>query len=330
MSIISERRKYFKKEAKFFLRYNYIKQIFMTAVVILITFGLNAVKANVMSLFRLDYGVYYVPLGILFDLLAFFVTIPLYFGIIYVNVKLFEGETVSVAGMFHYFASSSNLMECYRFIVSMTARLAVFAVPFLIFGAMLSNLRDIFQLMLYGAIAVSVDIAMICACIIYVLAFLLSLVFFMRYFAAIFIFVKNPCLDMRDIVQKSVKMMKKRKIESLKLLVSFVAWIVISHYLAGFLYIFFTLPYIMLAYTSFSSYLLTEKGGNEFLSASCDYIEEIASSRFDLKNIKDIKDIDEEEYGEYADYTEYGEYDEDEEYKEYDSEEIKINYQGGK
>ena len=317
MSISGERRKYFKKEAKFFLRYNYIKQIFMTAVVILITFGLNAVKANIMSLFRLDYAVYYVPLGILFDLLAFFITVPLYIGIIYVNAKLFEGEAVSVAGMFHYFSSSSNLMECYRFIISMATRLFVFAVPFLILGAMLSKLRGIFQMMLYGTIAVSVDIAMICACTVYIAAFLLCLVFFMRYFAAVFVFVKNPCLTMRDIIRKSAKLMKKRKTESLKLLMSFAVWILISHYLAGFLYIFFTLPYIMLSYTSFSSYLLTEKGGNEFLSAPGDYIEEITAGRLETADTVNMADMtNHAEYGYYDE--EFNDFDEFNELEEYD------------
>ena len=325
MSIIGERRKYFKKEAKFFLRYNYIKQIFMTAVAILITFGLNAVKSNIMSLLRLDYGIYYAPLGILFDLFAFFITIPLYVGIIYVNTKLFEGETVPVAGMFHYFSSSANLTDCYRFIIAMTARLAAFAVPFLIFGAMLSKLREMFQVMLYGTIAVSVDIAMVCACIIYMSAFISCLVCFMRYFAAVFIFVKNPCLNMRDIIQKSAKLMKKSKIESLKLLMSFVVWIIISHYLAGFLYIFFTLPYIMLSYTSFLSYLLTEKGGSEFLSASGEYIDEIVAGRVNtVSAINAVSTENAVNQSEYVDktgeiYTEYIEYTGDrEEWDDYD------------
>ena len=291
MSIIGERRKYFKKEAKFFLRYNYLKQIFMTAVIILITFGLNAIKANVIKLFGLDYSLYSAPLGMFFDLLAFFITIPLYIGIIYVNIKLFEGETVPVSGMFHYFSSSANLFDCYKFIISMTGRIAAFAVPFLVFGAIFSKLRSMFEIILAGTVSVdsviTVDIVMVCACVIYISAFAACVVFFMRYFAAVFIFVKNPCLNMRDIIQKSAKLMKKRKTEALKLAVSFTVWILISHYFAGFLYVFFTMPYIMLSYTSFLSYLLAENGGNCFLSAAGDYIDEIS----EISRMSEITEI---------------------------------------
>ncbi|MCL2772020.1 MAG: DUF975 family protein [Oscillospiraceae bacterium] len=297
MSIIGERRKYFKKEAKFFLRYNYLKQIFMTSVVILTTFGLNAVKASIINLFRLNYNLYAIPFGVFFDLLAFFIVIPMYLGIIYVNIKLFEGETVPVSGMFYYFSSSANLMDCYKFIVAMAGRIAAFAVPFLLFGTIFSKLRDIFALLLTGtvsAVSVNVDIVMVCACVIYLSAFIACLVFFMRYFAAVYIFVKNPCLSMSDIIQKSSKLMRKRKIEALKLSLSFIVWILISYYLAGFLYIFFTLPYIMLAYTSFLTYLLAESGGDEFLSAPMDYINEVifSANRFDITDKSDDQEKD--------------------------------------
>ena len=121
---------------------------------------------------------------------------------------------------------------------------------------------------------IEVDIAMLCVCVVYLAAFFICAASFMKYFASVFIFVKNPCLNMRDIILKSSKMMKKRKFESLKLILSFTAWILISHYLAGFLYIFFTLPYIMLSYASFLSFVLSEKGGEEFLTAAYDYIDE--------------------------------------------------------
>ena len=277
MSVINERRKYFKKEAKFFLRYNYIKQIFMTGLVILLTFGLNAIKANIIRILGLEYSFYAVPLGMFFDLAAFFITLPMYAGIIYVNVKLFEGENLPVSGVFYYFASANSLLECYKFVIALFARLAVFALPFLIIGVIFPQIEPVIDYMLGDYMhAVTLDIAMLCVSLAYMLAFIICLVIFMRYFATIFIFVKNPCLSVRDIMGKSIKMMKKRKTEALKLILSFAFWIIISHFFAGFLYIFFTLPYMTLCYASFMSYLLAEKGGEEFLIAAGDYIDEFA------------------------------------------------------
>ena len=280
MSVINERRKYFKKEAKFFLRYNYIKQIFMTGLVILLAFGLNAIKINIIKILGLEYSFYAVPLGMFFDLTAFFVTLPIYFGIIYVNVKLFEGENLPVSGVFYYFTSANNLLDCYKFVIAVFMRLAVFALPFLITGAVFNQAEPVIDYMLGDYMyAVTLDIAVLCVSLTYILVFIICLVIFMRYFAAVFIFVKNPCLSVRDIMAKSAKMMKKRKIEALRLILSFAFWLFISHYFAGFLYIFFTLPYMTLCYASFMTYLLAEKGGDEFLSAAGDYIDKIAKKK---------------------------------------------------
>lgn len=285
MSVIRERRRYFKREAKFFLRYNYIKQIFMTGLVVLLTFGINVIKLNVIKLFELEYSFYAVPLGLFFDLLVFFVTLPMYAGIIYVNVKLFEGENLPVSGLFYYFTSLQNLLDCYKFIIAICARAAVFALPFLIAGAVFPLIDPIVDSMLGDYVsAVTLDFAMVCVSLAYILAFIICLVIFMRYFAALFVFVKNPCLSVRDIMSKSAKMMKKRKTEGLLLLLSFAFWIFISHFFAGFLYIFFTIPYMTLCYASFMTYILTEKGGDDFLNEAGDYIDEIAKEKASAEN----------------------------------------------
>jgi uncharacterized membrane protein len=246
----------------------------MTGFVILLTFGLNAIKGSIIKLLGLELSFYAVPLGMFFDLTAFFITLPMYVGIIYINVKLFEGENLPVSGMFYYFSSANSLLECYKFIIALCARLAAFSLPFLIIGALFPQINLIIDYMLGDYMhTVTLDFAMLCASLVYIAAFIICLIIFMRYFAALYIFVKNPCLSVRDVMSKSAKMMKKKKIEALRLIVSFAFWILISHFFAGFLYIFFTLPYLTLSYASFMSYLLTEKGGEDFLSPASDYID---------------------------------------------------------
>jgi len=287
MSVVSERRKYFKSEAKSLLRYNYGKQVFMTGLITLLAFGISAVKINIIKLFGLEYSFYAMPVNMLFDLTALFITLPLYIGIIYLNIKLFEGENISVGGMFHYFSSGANLFECYKFITAITARLIAFIVPFLIFGSLFPVFKELFEIIFPVGAKIEIDIAMICLCAIYLITLFVCVILLMRYFASVFIFVKNPCLNSKDIIRKSVKLMKKRKIEALKLILSFSVWFAISHYLAGFLYIFFTLPYFMLVYSSFLSYALTQAGGDDFLNASVDYIDKIANKK--KKKIKKLK-----------------------------------------
>ena len=309
MSMCGERRKYFKSEAKSLLRYNYPKQVFMTGVIILLTFGLNAAKINIIKLFGLEYSFFSMPVNMFFDLLSVFITVPLYIGIIHVNIKLFEGENVPVGGMFYYFSSPANMLDCYKFITAIAARFIAFALPFIFIGAFFPLLKDLFEIILpndlisveqleeslgdYGAILehtnITADMAMICASLIYLIAFIVCIVIFMRYFPSVFIFVKNPCLSVREIFKKSAKLMKKRKFESLKLVLSFSVWILISHYLAGFLYMFFTLPYMMLSYASFLSFVTSEKGGEEILTAAYDYINESIKSAKKRGKAKKVK-----------------------------------------
>ena len=292
MSIVRERRKYFKGEAKFLLRYNYAKQIFMTGTVVLLTFGLNAIKTNLIKLLELEYSFFSMPVNMFFDLLTLFITLPLYIGIIYVNIKLFEGENISVGGMFYYFSSSANLIDCYKFITAIAARFIAFAAPFLFIGALFPQIAELFELIFPVGPVIEIerssiiDIAMLCACVVYLIAFFICVILFMRYFAGVFIFVKNPCLNVGDIIKKSVKMMKKRKLEALKLILSFSVWIIVSHYLAGILYIFFTIPYILLSYTSFLSFVLSEKGGGEFLTGAGDCIDKITEKHEKIRKLR--------------------------------------------
>ena len=268
-----ERRKYFKREARFLLKYNYFKQIFMTAVIIFISFGIKAVKSNTGGFFEYEYNLASLPLEIFFDLILLMITVPLYIGIIYVNTGLFEGDNLPVSGMFQYFTSPSNLIDCYRFIVSMGVRLCAFILPFLVFGAMIASGRKLLEEAFPGNI--TADILMLSLSAVYIAAFILCAVIMTRYFAAVFIFVKNPCLSIYDVVKKSSQLMKRKKTESLKLILSFAFWIALSHYSAGILFIFFTLPYIMLSYTAYMSYLLIEKekDGDFLLSPASDYID---------------------------------------------------------
>jgi len=172
MSISGERRKYFKSEARSLLRYNYLKQVFMTGVIILLTFGLNAVKINIIKLFGLEHSFYSMPVNMLFDLLTLFITIPLYIGVIYVNIKLFEGENISVGGMFYYFSSFANILDCYKFITAIAARFIAFALPFLFTGALFPVLKELFEFFLPEDInAINAEIAMVCASLIYLIAF---------------------------------------------------------------------------------------------------------------------------------------------------------------
>ena len=286
MSISGERRRYFKSEAKSLLRYNYFKQVFMTGLITLLTFGINAIKISIVKLLELEYSFYSVPADIFFDLLGIFVTLPLYIGIIYVNIKLFEGENISIEGMFHYFSSGANLLDCYKFITAMAARFIIFAVPFMLFGIFFPVIKESVELIFTVESVIEIDITMICICVVYLIILFISVIFFMRYFATVFVFVKNPCLSVKDIIHKSAKMMKKKKFESLKLILSFSIWILISHYLAGFLYIFFTLPYIMLSYASFMSFVLCEKGGDEFLTPAGEYIDKIVRKTNKSKKVK--------------------------------------------
>ena len=282
MSISGERRKYLKKEAKSLLKYNYHKQVFMTGLITLLIFGINAIKINIIRLLELEYSFYSMPVNMLFDLTSIFITLPLYIGIIYVNIKLFEGENISIGGMFHYFSSGANLLDCYRFIAAIMARMIIFALPFLIVGSAFPIIRELFGFAFPAGSIIETDIVMVGVCAVYLMALFICVILFMRYFEAVFVFVKNPCLNVKDIIQKSAKMMKKRKFEAFKLILSFSVWILVSHYLAGFLYIFFTLPYIMLSYASFSSFVLSEKGGDEFLSVAGDYIDKINGKPDDL------------------------------------------------
>lgn len=273
MQPIKSKRVYYKSEARFYLKYNYIRQVFMTALIMFATAGLNSLKDSVVAL--VDYDRFYtLPLRIFFDLLIFLLVIPLWVGVVYVSGKLAEGERPSAGVMLEFFSSPSEMLNCLRFICSFIMRIAAFFVPFLIFGAMLSRMRAYLDIMIGSNL--TADIAMAIVCVVFFLAFFLGLIFMMRYFAVLYIFVKNPYLSTAEIVKKSVRMMRGRRIEAICYILSFALWVIVSSLLAGIPYIFFTLPYMILSYITFFSCSVAEDDKEEFFKSIGDMIDEKA------------------------------------------------------
>lgn len=286
MQPLKGKRVYYKSEARFYLKYNYIRQVFMTALIMFATAGLNSLKDSVVALVNYD-RFYTLPLRIFFDLLIFLFVIPLWVGVVYVSGKLSEGERPNAGAMLEFFSSPSEMLNCLRFICSFAMRIAAFFVPFLIFGSMLSKMRAYLDVMIGNNL--TADIAMAVVCVIFFLAFFVGLIFMMRYFAALYIFVKNPYLSTAEIVKKSVRMMKGRRIEAICYVLSFAAWMVVSSLLAGIPFIFFTAPYMILAYITFFSCSVTNDDKEEFFKSISDMIDEKAQKKENISECGDTK-----------------------------------------
>jgi len=162
---MKERRGYFKSEAKFMLRYNYLRQIFMAATVVLITAGLNSVRDYFIDIINLDEMKFILPARIFFDILIFMLVIPVFLGIVHVSRQLYKGERIPVGGMFEFFKSPLNFMNSLKFMFAIGIRWITFLMPFLLFGALISYVQA--PLYLTYPDAVNLDIIMLCISLVY-------------------------------------------------------------------------------------------------------------------------------------------------------------------
>lgn len=200
---------------------------------------------------QIDGDTLYMMIGNVMNVASTFIMSPLLLGFYDLAIRLTRGQNPDFATIFKYFSSPKLLMRSWltliiTFLPLILATIALRAVD-LLSASLLSDalLPQSLQL------AVSVLAAPI-----------LSLVAFWvagRFYTLINIIVCGGKQSFSVCLEKALCSTRKKAGEIFLFRISFLPWILLSIGTFGVLFVIFTLPYMAIAYSQYSSYLITSE-----------------------------------------------------------------------
>lgn len=246
-----DRRAFFKSEARAVLRRNYPSLVASFALVLLCSAGVSLVKRSMLDFFDTTLNNAIIAAQLFFDLAGLLVIIPLCAGILRSACALYLGE--NEGGRFAYFLSSAEgILGCCRVFAALLLRVVIAAVPYCVFAYAVKAARGPIERLFIDNTGGLVTAGF---ALILVLLTIPALLYFMRYTAVPFLFVRSPERTTKELIKHSSALMEGHLVEAFVFNLSFLGWLLLCRYTAGILSVMYVLPYYTLSYVSFMTYL---------------------------------------------------------------------------
>ncbi len=249
------RRRVFKKSARQLLYSDWITQILAFILVGAVYAGLlqfgNVLGALFMYLTGND-NVYRIVLAS-YITFALILTVPLFYGLVIFEVKAIQGERPRISDIFDVFSDFGNVMFSYTVFLHVFLRAVVFLVP----AAALWIFTDFYYyegIFGFGFSFMGLD------CIYFILKLCVLVLFYLVItvvadkMTGVYISVIREDVDVRDCFFVANVCMKHDKGEMLSVILSFAPLFALSMMTAGFLFVMYTLPYMLITLLVFAKY----------------------------------------------------------------------------
>lgn len=256
-----------KKQAKKLLYRDWITHIGAFFTVFVSTSALATVASTIMVL-SLEYTNIFVYSLIFLSLLTLLAAlcIPLYYGLFVFEYNAVNTDKTDIKDIFYAFSTPERYRRSFLTAFAVFWRfLVVFSVPLFIFSELYLYLAGESQNFIQVAIG-GYDITYTYLCVLLAVAFVISFLYFTRYFTAIYIVIE--CEDAR--VSKcffAAKIFNRKCLSTLILVtLSYIPLAVISVLTFGILFIIYTLPVILITYFCISSHVCNDSKLNRIIT----------------------------------------------------------------
>lgn len=255
-----KRRRFFKQKARRLLYRDWLSQVFAFLIAGAVYFGLMqfgyAAASAFMTLAENDYlGVLWFSL---FLVMSMAVMIPVVYGIFNFEINALKNERSCLSDMFFAFESSQMLMRSYKTALYAAWKSIVYFLPSLALGIF----NDAYYTQgIFGA-GVSVfgfDVIYLVLEAAYILLLMVGFILSSRVLVGIYVTVERPDEGVSNCFFTANMCCASSKREMAKLVFSFVPLFVLSLFSLGFLFVLYTIPYMLLCITLFSKYLYTKE-----------------------------------------------------------------------
>lgn len=244
----SELRKNIKQAAKSVLSNNsaYLKLVFATLVILSAYVFLEIIQSCICWAFAVlaEYNsnvIQEVTIDLIFTVVKFFLISPLFVGAYALTIKAAQKSNVPFSTVFQYYTSLKSISKTWVVSAIINGPFTLLCITFRVFSFFYKN--------------IAIDI------LYYVLALILLLI--MGKFSSILnAVICGGDQKISTCIVYAIKSSRKYIWNMFVFLISFLWWICLSIVSVGILFIIFTIPYIMVSHTLYTTYILTGKYQN--------------------------------------------------------------------
>lgn len=177
---------------------------------------------------------------VLLFIISLFIVFPLSIGVIRWTYKVATGESPSLDEIFYYFRNKNLYIRSVKFSLFLTIRTLVIFALCTIPGIIIS-----FCSVFVDNINCSLgDVMLALGTIITCIGIVAATVLLIRYFLAQYLFIIDDAVDPKECLKSSWKMMNGNMMKVIKLLLSFILWILLCCLVIP---IFYVMPYMMVS-----------------------------------------------------------------------------------
>lgn len=248
------KRRFFKRAARKMLFSDWITEIFAFVVIGAFFVGVTHFGTSVaITLNELTKNLLFAGAVVnFFDLLALALVIPMIYGLFYFEINAVSNEKGVLSDLFYAFSDKTLLGRCYGLFLRIFIRGILCYLPAI---ALFWLRMFYFESNLFGILSIgNVDVISFVLNTVFVLLLYLGFVLLSGTFVGIFVTVKREDLSVDECFFVAGKCIRKNRFELAKLSLSFLPLFVISLFSIGFLFVIYTLPYMLITFVLYSKY----------------------------------------------------------------------------
>lgn len=249
------RRRFFKRAARRMLFSDWACQIFAFVVIGAFFVGVNHFGTSVgIILNELTQNIYLSSFIIyLFSFVSFALVVPMLYGVISFEINAVHSEKGMLTDLFCAFSSKECLVRSYSLFFHVFFRGVLFFLPAIVvycFRVFVYEKGMFIDISVGG-----VDVVYFLINTLFVVALYLGFVLSSGTFAGIYITVNVQKLPVEDCFFKAKKTLRGSRFELAKISMSFLPLFVVSLFSIGFLFVMYTIPYVVITLVMYSKYL---------------------------------------------------------------------------
>ena len=253
-------RRFFKGKARKLLYNDWICQILAFLIVGAIVSGVNIFGTSVYSVLvvltpHLETAKLFL---VVYLSLCYMLLLPIFLGLVYFEKETLVNGKGKLTDIFHYFSSFDETMRAYSISLSTVSYVFLCFLPCIALG--LFNYFYYYE-GIFGFIANygSVDLVGTALRTLFIILLYIGLVFASRYFVVLYICTVRPELSFKELKMLSKVCMFGERVKITTLTLSFLPLFVLSLFTMGFLFIVYSVPYMLITHTLFSKYLFEKE-----------------------------------------------------------------------
>lgn len=249
------RRRFFKRAARRMLFSDWVCQIFAFIVVGAFFVGVNhfgtsvGIVMNELTQNELlaSFVIYF------FTFLSLALVIPMLYGVISFEINAISNEKSVLSDIFCAFSSSESIVRSYSLFFNVFFRCILGFLPAV---AVYSFKLFVYEEgMLLTFFIGNVDAVSFVINTLFVIALYLGIVMSSGLFVGIYITVMRGDLPVEDCLFAAKKCLRGNRFEFAKTVISFLPIFVVSLFSMGFLFVMYTIPYMIITFVMFAKYL---------------------------------------------------------------------------